>query len=140
MISFITLFLDFFSVNPERSLQGLQIKIVLRYPDNSPKILKVLNYSFPIGLSPWIPSISNMLWYSFSSSIGKSFVYNIVNGNIDPLAGNHKLLKEKILSIPDHISNTHVFPSNTDHKACNHPPLTGDRSKAWLSKDSMVQF
>jgi len=72
------------------------------------------------GLSQWIPSITNMLWHSFSSSVG-----------------NHQLLKEKILSIPEHISNTHSFPDNTCHKACAHTPLTGTRSKAWLRKDSM---
>ena len=54
--------------------------------------------------------------------------------------GNHQLLKEKILSIPEHISNTHTFPDNTCHKACAHTPLTGTRSRAWLRKDSMVHL
>ena len=50
------------------------------------------------------------------------------------LAGNHQLLKEQILSIPEHISNTHHFPSNTQHTACRHQPIT----RAWLKKDSLV--
>ena len=51
--------------------------------------------------------------------------------------GNPEKLREMILSIPDHISNTHSFPSNTYHKYCQHEPLTGERSKAWLARDSV---
>lgn len=54
--------------------------------------------------------------------------------------GNHQLLKEKLLSIPEHISNIHHFPTNSQHRTCCHPPLTGERSKAWLNKDSLVLF
>ena len=54
------------------------------------------------------------------------------------ISGKPTLLREKLLSIPDHISNCHVFPSNTEHLACNHLPLTGDRAKAWLRPDSLV--
>ena len=53
-------------------------------------------------LAPWIPSITNMLWYSFSSSIG-----------------NLTKLQEMILSIPDHICNVHSFGDNKIHKACD---------------------
>ena len=55
-------------------------------------------------------------------------------------SGNHQLLREKILSIPEHLSNTHTFDDNEEHKKCSHPPLTGQRSKKWLSKDSLVRF
>ena len=30
---------------------------------------------FILGLSDWIPSITNMLWHCFSSSIGKENLY-----------------------------------------------------------------
>ena len=43
-----------------------------------------------------------------------------------------------ILSIPEHISNVHTFPANSHHKKCDHLPLTGERSKAWLVKNAMV--
>jgi hypothetical protein len=53
--------------------------------------------------------------------------------------GNLTMLKEKILSIPLHCSNIHVFPGNKEHMACSHGPL-GDRTKAWLKPDSKVRI
>ena len=47
------------------------------------------------------------------------------------------MLKEKILSIPQHCSNKHVFIENKEHLTCSHGPL-GDRTKAWLPSDSKV--
>ena len=47
------------------------------------------------------------------------------------------MLKEKILSIPQHCSNNHVFIGNKEHLTCSHGPL-GDRTKAWLPSDSKV--
>lgn len=68
------------------------------------------------GLGDWIPSIKNQLWWSFRNS-----------------TGNAELLKERISSIPSHLSNVHEFPNNNQHKACCHGPLG---PKAWLSPDS----
>ena len=78
-----------------------------------------------------------MLWYSFATSIGNKSVVFLFSELV--VAGNHQLLEEKILSIPEHITNNHMFPDNTEHKMCNHPILTG-RSKKWLGKESLVSF
>ena len=51
------------------------------------------------------------------------------------------MLKEKLGSITEHISNIHVFPNNSEHKSCSHEPLEtleGGRSKAWQDPDSLV--
>ena len=72
-------------------------------------------------LNDWIPSINNQMWHSFSSCQG------------DP-----DLLREKLLSIPDHISNVHTFPDNTKYTMCPHPPPAKDRAKAWLAPGSLV--
>ena len=51
------------------------------------------------------------------------------------------MLEEKILSIPEHITNQHTFPNNDQHKQCSHSiPIEGDRDKKWLRPDSMVGF
>ena len=51
------------------------------------------------------------------------------------------MLEEKILSIPEHITNQHTFPNNDQHKQCSHSiPIEGDRDKKWLRPDSMVSF
>ena len=48
-------------------------------------------------------------------------------------------MREKILSIPEHISDQHSFPQNTEHKKCQHPDYpVGTRTKAWLLPDSLV--
>ena len=49
--------------------------------------------------------------------------------------GNATLLKERVLSIPDHLCNVHQFPENQEHMACSHDHL---EEKAWLSPDSKV--
>ena len=74
------------------------------------------------GLEAWIPSITNMIWWSFSSSIG-----------------NLTLLQEKLDSIPDHVSNKHEFLENKEHRCCAHDPLppNEERCKAWLLKNSL---
>ena len=71
-------------------------------------------------------------------SLRLSVCFNIYSSllYVVPL-GNPEKLREMILSIPDHISNTHSFPSNIHHKSCQHGPLTGERSKAWLASDSI---
>ena len=48
------------------------------------------------------------------------------------------MLREKILSIPDHLSNKHVFPSNKHHLRCSHGDLVGTSTKAWIDPDSKV--
>jgi hypothetical protein len=56
------------------------------------------------------------LWWSFRNSVG-----------------NAELLKERVSSITDHLSDIHEFPNNKQHKQCSHGPLG---PKAWLSPDS----
>ena len=51
-----------------------------------------------------------------------------------PEEGNHPLLREKVLSITGHITNTHHFPGNDIYVACPH----GDVHKQWLQKGSKV--
>ena len=51
--------------------------------------------------------------------------------------GNLAMLKEKINSIPFHLSNRHFFPSNKHHTKCSHGELEG---RAWLDPDSKVEF
>ena len=53
--------------------------------------------------------------------------------------GDPELLKEKLMSIPGHISNEHQFPDNKKYRSCPHPPLTGERAKAWLPSGSLVK-
>merc|ERR1712179_153671 len=74
------------------------------------------------GLSAWIPSITNMMWWSFSSS-----------------KGNLKMLREKLDSITEHMCGVHHFPENSEHKLCAHGPVD-DRRRALLSPDSLVYF
>ena len=53
--------------------------------------------------------------------------------------GNEADLKEKILSIPHHCSNSHQFPNNNHHLACSHGDLSEDeRQKPWLEEGSKV--
>ena len=110
------------------------------------------HFTILTGLSDWVPSINNMLWYSFSTCAGtnytilltvwlslariyrESFFYRRI------IMGDPELLKEKLLSIPSHVSNDHAFPLNKKYSACPHPPLVGDREKAWLLPGSLVRF
>ena len=52
------------------------------------------------------------------------------------VTGDSEWLKEKLLSIPGHISNEHHFPDNTKYKDCPHGPL----EKAWLPAGSLVSM
>jgi hypothetical protein len=72
------------------------------------------------GLSCWIRSIRNMMWYSFSEC-----------------KGDAELLQEMILSIPKHIAGVHVFPENRLFKRCLHGDLSTERSKPWLREGSL---
>jgi hypothetical protein len=71
-------------------------------------------------LGCWIKSLRNMLWYCFSAC-----------------KGNPLLLRERILSIPKHISGVHEFPENKLFKRCLHGELGDDRSKPWLKPGSL---
>ena len=50
------------------------------------------------------------------------------------------MLKEKLNSIPDHISNIHQFNENLEFQQCGHGVLSTEeeRIRAWLSPDSLV--
>jgi hypothetical protein len=50
--------------------------------------------------------------------------------------GNPTLLREMVLSIPQHISNVHEFPDNTLFKQCQHDELPAGRNKQWLKPGS----
>lgn len=70
-------------------------------------------------LALWKDSIANNLWYSFATSrqVG--------------------MLREKIMSITHHCSNSHQFPNNKYHLACSHGELPEEgRSKPWLAVGS----
>ena len=46
-------------------------------------------------------------------------------------------LREKILSIPCHLTNHHHFPNNQKHKKCSHDDLSQEeRNKPWLEEGS----
>ena len=46
-------------------------------------------------------------------------------------------LREKILSIPCHLTNHHHFPNNQKHKRCSHDDLSQEeRNKPWLEEGS----
>lgn len=96
----------------------------------------------------WI-ILSPLSWILVAYSLSVNFQYNWVWYPIhlillNPLqvfyfnTGDPELLKEKLLSIPDHISNLHKFDQNKKYTACPHPPLIGDRAKAWLPVGSLV--
>ena len=84
-----------------------------------------LSVTLVLDLGPWISSISNQIWWCFSSSVG-----------------NLELLREKLNSVPDHLCNIHYFPENIHFKQCGHAPLSPDeeRGKAWLSPESLVNI
>ena len=70
-------------------------------------------------LELWSSSITNMLWYSFGTSID-----------------NPEMIEEKIYSILGHIANEHTFEGNRFLKHCEHDPLPldGNRTKPWVKK------
>ena len=55
-----------------------------------------------------------------------------VSGDVDDL-------REKLGSIPEHISNNHYFAGNTHHKHCSHGELAPEveRSRPWLIRGSL---
>jgi hypothetical protein len=53
--------------------------------------------------------------------------------------GDAALLREKLLSIADHLSNKHEFPENSLYKACAHGEVVASAEKPWLDEDSLVQ-
>ena len=75
------------------------------------------------ALNDWMTSITNMMWWSFSSSIG-----------------NVKMLKEKLGSITGHMANVHHFPENSEFRECGHADdaIGGVRTKAWLNPNSLA--
>ena len=90
-------------------------------------------------LRAWMPSISNMLWWAFSTSVG--MFQKKVLGCLQYLLyylGDLVGLTEKILSITSHISNNHTFPGNVSHKKCSHGDLPGDRDKEWIKPGSFA--
>ena len=48
------------------------------------------------------------------------------------------MLREKILSILSHITNSHKFEENLKHKECSHPELcpAEERTKPFIQPDS----
>jgi hypothetical protein len=65
-------------------------------------------------LACWIKSVRNMYWFCFSAC-----------------KGNALLLREMVLSIPQHVSGVHHFPENKLFKKCQHEDLSGERTKPW---------
>ena len=54
------------------------------------------------------------------------------------LLGNEVLLREKLLSIPDHMCNKHEF-TNVEYEKCPHGSVEGEReTRPWLDQDSLV--
>ena len=87
-------------------------------------IFKAAKNNNCVKLSLWKDSISNMLWWSFATS---------------SQLGNETLLREKILSIPLHLSDHHSFPNNEQHKQCSHGDLAGsERARPWCAEGSQV--
>ena len=71
-------------------------------------------------LGQWIPSITNHFWWS-----------------IETCQGDAENLKERWLSITNHVVNRHDFPSNKLFKKCEHDALDeGVRWKKWLTPGS----
>ena len=48
------------------------------------------------------------------------------------------MLKEKVLSILDHVTNQHSFPQNNKHLKCSHEDLGPEelRTKPFINKNS----
>ena len=56
------------------------------------------------------------------------------------VSGDVETLCEKILSIPQHLTNNHVFPNNKKHLKCAHGDLSQEeRNKPWLEEGSKVK-
>jgi solute carrier family 8 (sodium/calcium exchanger) len=73
-----------------------------------------------ISLSAWIKSVKNQVWFAIGSC-----------------GGNADMLREIILSIPQHCAGVHSFPENTFFKQCAHGPLPTPRDKPYLKVGSL---
>lgn len=73
------------------------------------------------GIGPWIPSISNHLWWSAATCNGDA-----------------KLLTEKWVSLCNHLTNKHSWNTGTVFHECSHPSLTANQVKhtCWLDPGS----
>ena len=71
-------------------------------------------------LGIWIKSIRNMLWHCFKNCNGDA-----------------ELLREMILSIPQHVCGVHHFPANKKFKKCLHDDLPAVRTKPFLKEGSL---
>ena len=95
------------------------------------------------GLVEWLPSIRNQLWAAFSTSCeckelnmrALSYFLQKVIVCLRDLGGCVVLLREKILSIVAHLTNTHEFPGNEKYTRCPH----GEIDRDWLEKGSKVK-
>jgi len=72
-----------------------------------------------IALSCWIKSVKNQVWFGIAYC-----------------GGNVEMLKEIILSIPQHCAGIHEFPENRFFKRCAHGPLSSERDKPFLKVGS----
>ena len=87
----------------------------------------------------WKESITNMMWWSFAESCKSDFNLFQTSHIVSYPEGSEEDLKEKILSIPHHCSDSHLFPNNKHHTACAHGDLCEeDRQKPWLEEGSKV--
>ena len=79
------------------------------------------------------------LWGRILKTLFKSIF--LFDKKLNFVTGNLTLLKEKLDSITEHVSNIHAFPENSHHHKCCHLPLDPDecREKAWLVPDSLVK-
>ena len=78
-----------------------------------------------------------MCWFSFATCQGgvRAGIVSDINYFYE---GDPQLLKEMLLSIPDHISNCHQFPDNKKYKGCPHPPLVGEPTKELIPFGCLV--
>lgn len=69
----------------------------------------------------WVKSVVNHFWWACATSKG------------DPV-----MLKEKWLSLLNHVQNEHSWPGNSKYHQCAHPPLSDEESssKKWLTYGS----
>lgn len=75
------------------------------------------------GLVPWIRHVSNHLWWCSATCDGDA-----------------NILKEKWISLLNHVINKHSFKENVYYKKCAHKRLTKKDRKGmeWVKKDSLV--
>ena len=73
-----------------------------------------------ISLGAWLKSVKNQVWFAIGSC-----------------GGNVEMLREIILSIPQHCAGVHTFPENQFFKQCAHGPLSEVRDKPYLKVGSL---